>query len=172
MQPHSWHANFELWFIIPTSIKTCIALPHLTPILHWKALGDEWQWRHPGMDQQTGRANQLKECCWCWCWCFYYDTRRIFFLPLRLTGCLSELCWTELYNWVWKHSSTSCLPSCTNQRTACRQNNSGARHRTRFLYIPDISTCKLRLACFWLVRCDVIFISERHKTGVSQNDSL
>ena len=55
------------------------------------------------------------------------------------------------------------LPSRTNPSIAHRQNNSGARHRTRFLYVPDISTCKLRLPSRWLVRCDVILISDRHK---------
>jgi len=92
------------------------------------------------------------------------------FLPLE-TGCLRELWWTELLQ-LGVGAFIYILPSRTNPPIAHGQNNSGARHRTRFLYVPDISTCKLRLPSRWLVRCDVILISDRHKTGVTHKSSL
>lgn len=60
-----------------------------------------------------GPANRTcqptQECCWCWCSCYELLLRhepKTF--PSSETGCLSVPCWTELYNWAWGHSSTSC----------------------------------------------------------------
>lgn len=116
---------------------------------------------------RNGPANRTcqpaQECCWCWCCCQEASQDFSF-----LWDWVSQ--WTPM-NWTLQLGVGAfiyILPSRTNPPIAHGQNNSGARHRTRFLYVPDISTCKLRLSSRWLVRCDVILISDRHKTGVTQ----
>jgi len=98
----------------PLRPKTCtiwIVMPHLTPILHWEAPPDEWQWSHRGMDQQTGRANQLKNAAGVG----VAAKKQAKTFPSSETGCLSEPRWTELYNWAWGHSSTSCHLALTRR---------------------------------------------------------
>lgn len=167
---HSCHADFKLQFILPTSTKNmhdlnCYAASYtdltLKSSTSWVAM------KSPRNGPANRTCQPAQECCWCWCCC--YETSQDFSF---LWSWVSQ--WT-LMNWTLQLGVGAfiyILPSRTNPPIAHRQNNSGARHRTRFLYVPDITTCKLRLPSRWLVRCDVILISDRHKTGVTQKSSL
>jgi hypothetical protein len=117
---------------------------------------------------RNGPANRTcqpaQECSWCWCCCYELLLRN------KPTDCSFLLDWVSqwtLMNWTLQlgvGASIYILPSPTNPSIARGQNNFGARHRTRFLYVPDISTCKSRLPSHWLVRCDVILISDQWRT--------
>jgi len=132
--------------------RFCTVTPHLTPILHWTA-PPVVTMKSPRNGPSNRTCQPAQECCWCWYYC--YETSQDFSF---LWDWVSK--WT-LMNWTLQLGVGAfiyILPSRTNPPIAHGQNNSGARHRTRFLYVPDTNICKLRLPSRWLVRCDVILL--------------
>jgi len=103
---HSCHADFKLLFILPTSIKNthdlnCYAASY-TEKPHQQSdneVTEEWTSKP---DVPTSKRMLVL---------LLRNKPKTF--PSSETGCLSEPWWTELYNWAWGHSSTSCHPALT-----------------------------------------------------------
>jgi hypothetical protein len=167
---YSCNVDFKLQFILPTSIKNmhdlnCYAASYTDLTL--KSSTSRVTMKSPRNGPANRTCQPAQECCCCW-FCCYEASQDFSFL----WDWVSQ--WT-LMNWTLQLGVGAfiyILPSRTNPLIAHGQNNSGARHRTRFLYVPDISTCILRIPSRWLVRCDVILISDRHKPGVTQKSGL
>jgi hypothetical protein len=108
------HADFKPQFILPTSIKTCGTILNYYAAsytdLTLKSSSRRVTLTSPWNGGPANRTCQpTQECCWCWCSCYELLLRhepKTF--PSSEKGCLSVPCWTELYNWAWGHSSTSC----------------------------------------------------------------
>jgi len=153
----------------PLRSKTCTILNRYAASYTDLTLKSSTSWltmKSPRNGPANRTCQPAQECCWCRCCC--YETSQDFSF---LWDWVSQ--WT-LMNWTLQLGVGAfiyILPSRTNPPIAHGQNNSGA-YRTRFLYVPDISICKLWLPSRWLVRCDVILISDRHKTGDSDEQSL